>query len=530
MDLLSVLFSVFGGLAVFLFGLRYLSDALKRIAGNRLKKLIEKLTSNRLGACGIGTLTTAVIQSSSMTMVTLIGFLNAGLIGLEQAVWVMLGAEIGTTITAQIVAFKLGALFLPIIAIGFFLSFFSKNWKLKGLGNILFGFGLLFMGMHLMSSGVKPLAKEPFAQEILASFGQTPFLGVVAGAVFTAIIQSSSATTGLVIAMGSAGIIGLPAAIALAFGANIGTTITGLLASIGSRISSKRLAVAQAVVNIIGVALFFPFIYQFAGFIALTSTELPRQIANAHSAFNLIVTALMLPLSGVLVWISKKAVRGFEPKIEHGMKYVNKNIMIVPAIAVAQIEKEVQRMAKIALEMLSLSRKALLEGDLKKTAYLPEKEDTLDELKFSLFFLLEELNKREISERDRREIAILKGHVIDIERVGDHANNLFELAQRMSKSRVEFDRNQRRELKEYFSNAIEGFRAGVKAIETRNQKYFSIVLEKEKKLDNLQEKTEYREVKEKGDGAGACLLEAAINLERVSDHAKNIVQIIKQGF
>ncbi len=530
MDLVSMFFSVFGGLAVFLFGLRFLSDALKRAAGNKLRELIGKLTRNRVLACGVGVFTTAVIQSSSMTMVTLIGFLNAGLIELEQAIWVMLGAEIGTTITAQIVAFKIGLMFMPIIAIGFFLNFFSKNQKLKLAGNIIFGFGLLFLGMWLMSSGVKPIVKEPLAVELLSSFASNPLLGVIAGAIFTAVIQSSSATTGLVIAMGSAGVISLPAAIALSLGANIGTTITGLIASLGSRISSKRLAIAQASVNILGVALFFPFIPLFSSLIALTSPDLPRQIANAHTVFNVVVTAVMLPLAGILVWVSKRIIRGREPKLEFGLKFVNKNVLIVPSIAVGQVRLEVKRMAGIALQMLKLSRKALLKSDLKSTAVLAEKENLLDKLKFELFVLLEELDKRDISDFERREIAMLKSHVIDIERVGDHANNLFELAQGMQKKKAKFTPGQKRELEKYFTLAIEAFDASFRAIKTGKKKYFERVFENEAMLDSLQEKTEAHSIGKPASQNTAPLLEAAINLERISDHAKNIVQTIKQGF
>ncbi|MFH1234979.1 MAG: Na/Pi cotransporter family protein [Candidatus Diapherotrites archaeon] len=536
-DPVSVFFSVAGGLALFLFGLTFLSESLKRVAGDRLKEWLAKLTKSRLRACGVGTAVVAIIQSSSMMMVTLIGFLNAGLLGLEQAIWVMLGAEIGTTITAQIVSFKIGTLFFPVMAIGFFLSFFAKKETHKEIGNIIFGFGMLFLAMDLMSSGVKPLTGEPFVHEILVSFGENPLLGVIAGAVFTGIIQSSSATTGLVIAMGAAGAISLPGAIALTFGANIGTTVTGLLASIGSKVSARRLAIAQASVNIIGVALFFPFIFQFAGFIATTSPDLPRQIANSHTIFNVIVTALMLPFSGLLVWLSTKIVKGEDPKIERGLVHVNRSIMAMPSVAIGQIGKEVERIAEISLGMLVLSRDALLEGKIKKAASIPGNEEVLDELRESLSVMLEELGNRDLSAKHRREIAILKAHVIDIERVGDHANNLYELAQRVHSGNGGFSVKEKKQVGEYFSLAVEGFGDCVKAIRTRDKKYFERVFEAEKKLDNLQlslqEKLETKKGAKAGKEAGicqACILEAAINLERVSDHAKNIVQTIEQGF
>ncbi len=530
MDAISTLFGVFGGLAIFLFGLRYLSDSLKRVAGSKLKKLLEKLTSSRLKACAIGAFITAAIQSSSMTMVTLIGFLNAGMLALEQAVWVMLGAEIGTTITAQIIAFKIGMLYLPIIAIGFFTSFFSKNRKVKNIGCIALGFGLIFMGMHIMSSAVKPLKDEPFFQSMLVAFGREPLFGVLAGAVFTAIIQSSSATTALVIAMGAANMITLPAAIALTFGANIGTTITAQLASIGSRLSSKRLAFVQSMVNIIGVSLFFPFIYPFADFIALTSAELPRQIANSHTIFNVMVTAIMLPLSGMLVKLSYAVMKGGEERQERGLKYVNRNIMLVPSIALKQIKKEVQRMSKLTIDMLKLSRKALLEGDLERARHLPEKEDTVDELKITLFPMLEELCKQELSNTERKQAVMLKGHVIDIERVGDHANNLYELAQKMKELKIKLSAKEKKELKRYFELAQEAYLASVKAMKKPEQKLFKIVLDNERELDTVQDRIEKSEIESANKENAIIMVEALLNLERISDHAKNIIGTLKQGF
>ncbi len=529
MDYVSIFFQIFGGLAVFLFGLRFLSQALKRVAGEKLKKLIEKLTRDRIRSAGVGALTTAIVQSSSMTMVTLIGFLNAGLIELQQAVWVMLGAEIGTTVTAQIIAFKIGLLFFPIMAIGFFISFFAKSQKYKNIGDIIFGFGLIFLGMETMSSGVSPLKEAPFFEKMLSSFAVHPLLGVIAGAIFTGIIQSSSATTGLVIAMGSAGIITLPAAISLIFGANIGTTITAQIASIGSRLSSKRLAFVQLMVNILGVLLFLPFIFIFADFIAMTSPQLTRQIANAHSVFNIIVTAIMLPLSGLLVMISKKAIKGSEPKFETGLKYVNESLLAVPSIAVMQCRKEVERMANIALKMVSLSKTALLKGDLKTAKHLPEKEETVDEIKEKLFFFLKRLEKYRLSAKDKREVAKLKNHVIDIERVADHANNLFELAHKRKEMKIVLSKKELPQLKEYFSLAIEAYAESVKAIKTGNKKFFKKVLENERKLDALQEKYESIHLKSKKT-SDALFLQAVANIERISDHAKNIIRTVQQGF
>ena len=320
---LMIAFQIFGGLALFLFGIGFLSGGLEKAAGFRMQKMLEKLTSNRVKAAGAGAFITAIIQSSSLMMVTLIGLINAGLLNLRQAVGVILGAEIGTTITAQIVSFNIGQIYFLIIGVGFLVYFSLRRSNYQYIGQAILGFGILFLGMATMSSGLKPLSQDPLFIDTLREFGKTPLLGVFIGAIFTAVIQSSSAMTGLVIAMGMENAITLEGAIALIFGANIGTCITGMIASLGSSIASKRAAVAQVIINFLGVAIFLPFLTPFANVVSLTSDDLPRQIANAHTIFNVIVTLIMFPLLGVIVYAATKFSRGEYLPLDFRVRYLD---------------------------------------------------------------------------------------------------------------------------------------------------------------------------------------------------------------
>ena len=305
MDVIPIVFGMVGGLALFLYGMTLLSTGLQKAAGDKLRVWIEKLTNNKLKGVGVGALVTAIVQSSSITTVTLVGLINAGLISLGQSIPVIMGANIGTTITAQLIAFKIGAFSLPIIAIGFALNAICKRPSHRYIGQIIMGFGLLFLGMTTMSIGLKPLRTDPLALALLAEFGQIPLFGVAAGAVFTALIQSSSATTGLVIAMASEQLLDLPGAIAIIIGANIGTCITVVLASLGATLTSKRAALSHVLFNLAGAAIFLAIFSPFVSLVTLTAANLPRQIANAHLIFNVSMVVIMLPCVAVFVIVVK---------------------------------------------------------------------------------------------------------------------------------------------------------------------------------------------------------------------------------
>jgi len=301
---------LFGGMGMFLYGMEMMSDGMKVTAGNSMRTILEKLTSNKYLAVLVGAFVTMVIQSSSATTVMLVSFVNSGLLAFSQALGVILGSNIGSTVTAQIVAFKVTDYALLLIALGSIMSLFSKKETIKNLGLVVLGFGLLFYGMKVMSDTMKPLRSDPAFNSILTSF-ENPFLGILAGAIFTALVQSSSATTGIVITLASGGSITLEAGIPLIFGANIGTCITALLAGLNTSRDAKRVAVAHVTFNVIGVLLFCFWIPTFADIISQTSQNIPRQIANAHTIFNIIASVVFIPFTG---FIAKTIIHYFPDK------------------------------------------------------------------------------------------------------------------------------------------------------------------------------------------------------------------------
>tara|TARA_Y100000739_G_C20611638_1_gene468976 strand:+ start:2581 stop:4335 length:1755 start_codon:yes stop_codon:yes gene_type:complete len=333
-----------GGMGMFLYGMEMMSDGMKVTAGNSMRTILEKLTSNKYLAVLVGAFVTMVIQSSSATTVMLVSFVNSGLLAFSQALGVILGSNIGSTVTAQIVAFKVTDYALLLIAAGSLMSLFSKKDTVKNLGFVILGFGLLFYGMKVMSDTMKPLRSDPAFNSILTSF-ENPFLGILAGAIFTALVQSSSATTGIVITLASGGSITLEAGIPLIFGANIGTCITALLAGLNASRDAKRVAVAHVTFNVIGVLLFCFWIPTFAEFVSQTSQNIPRQIANAHTIFNILASVVFIPFTGyiaktIIYYLpDKKTDRNIEkPSVLH----LDENLLDQPEAAINSAQAEIK--------------------------------------------------------------------------------------------------------------------------------------------------------------------------------------------
>ena len=335
---------LFGGMGMFLYGMEMMSDGMKVTAGNSMRTILEKLTSNKYLAVFVGAFVTMVIQSSSATTVMLVSFVNSGLLTFSQALGVILGSNIGSTVTAQIVAFKVTDYALLLIAAGALMSLFSKKDTVKNLGYVLLGFGLLFYGMKVMSDTMKPLRSDPAFNSILTSF-ENPFLGILAGAIFTALVQSSSATTGIVITLASGGSITLEAGIPLIFGANLGTCITALLAGLNASRDAKRVAVAHITFNLIGVLLFCFWIPTFADWVSQTSQNIPRQIANAHTFFNIIASIVFLPFTG---YIAKAIIHYFPDKeldrnIEKpAVLHLDESLLDQPTAAINNAQAEIK--------------------------------------------------------------------------------------------------------------------------------------------------------------------------------------------
>ncbi|PVV09633.1 MAG: NAD+ kinase [gamma proteobacterium symbiont of Ctena orbiculata] len=425
---------LFGGLALFLFGMEQLSDALKAVAGGRMKSILAKLTSNRMMGAVTGAFVTAVIQSSSVTTVLVVGFITAGLMSLSQSIGVIMGANVGTTITAQIVAFKVTKAALLMIGVGFTLLFAAKQERIKHYGAMLMGLGLVFFGMSIMSDGMKPLRSyQPFLDLMISM--EDPLVGILVAAGFTSLVQSSSATTGIVIVMASQGFITLPAGIALAFGANIGTCVTAMLASIGKPREAVRAAIVHVIFNIAGVVLWLAFIPQLAELVTLISpshpelsgiarlgAETPRQIANAHTLFNIANTLVFIgftvQFARLVEWLIPDRLLE-EEDLAVSAKYLDDELLATPSLALDRVRLEVLHMGERVMEMVDKIMPAILTGDHKSLDDVAMLDDEVDILYEQIIDYLGKISKQSMTDTQTEEFLSLMAAVGDLENIGD---------------------------------------------------------------------------------------------------------------
>ncbi|MGI6576385.1 MAG: Na/Pi cotransporter family protein [bacterium] len=529
----ATLFGIIGGLGLFLFGLNIMAEGLQKAAGEKMRRFLEILTSIPIVAVLMGALVTAVVQSSSATTVMVVGFVNAGLMNLKQAVGVIMGANIGTTITAQLVAFHLTDYALPAIGMGFALYYFTARKILKYIGQALLGFGILFLGMGTMSVALNPLREYPPFLEIMIAFGQHPILGILVGALFTALIQSSSATTSLVIVLAGQNMIDISGAIALVFGSNIGTTVTALIASIGTSLTARRTAVAHLFFNVGGVIIFLPFFGYFIDIMQLSTLSLPRMIANAHTAFNVINTILLLPFINSFVSFVTRVVPGEEKGIERGLKYIEQKaiLRIPPAIAISQATKEIVRMAKIAEDSIHDVMQGFLQHDLHHLDLVLQKEEVIDELEREITFYLVKLSQRSMTEAESQRVTGLLHALNDIERIGDHAENISNLVRTTVTERLPVSTIASAELQTMFNLVADMFQTAYLAVEKSDQELARKVLAHEDEIDLMERTYRNNHIRRLNEGicfpaSGVVYLDIISNLERIGDHATNIAHIV----
>ncbi len=428
MDTFKILIELMGGLGLFIYGMKLMGDGLENAAGEGLKNILEKVTSNRIMGVAVGTIITAVIQSSSATTVMVVGFVNAGLMTLSQALGVIMGANIGTTITAQLVAFKLDQIAPLFVFTGAAVVMFAKAKKRVEIGNIILGFGILFTGMGAMTSAMEPISSSPQFTQLLLAVGDNWVIGILTGVFFTAIIQSSSATTGILIALASTNAITITLAIPILFGCNIGTCVTAMLASIGTNKTAHKAAFLHLIFNVVGTIIFIPFIGYLGDFVATTSTDISRQIANAHTIFNITNAAVLLPFGNLIIKFVNKVIP-CEDKIENlGPKFIDERFLETPVIAAGQVIKETIRMANKAKKNVQLSMDAFLTEDQQLINQVYENEKLINILEESITNYLVKLSKCTLSDKEKVIVASTFHIVIDIERIGDHAENIADLA------------------------------------------------------------------------------------------------------
>jgi len=526
MQTLELTFGIIGGLALFMFGITMLRETLGKISGAKVTNTLEKVSNSPVKGMWAGAAATVMTQSSSITVLTLLGFVNAGLMTFRQSVNVMLGSEIGTTITAQLVAFEVGLMYWPLIAIGFFGSMFSKNERIDLISKVLFSLGLIFLGMDFIKTAARPLGDNQIFVDMINEFGSNPIIGILIGAAIAGITQSSSATTSLVIALGMGDVIQLDAGIALVMGANIGTCFLEIIAAIGATSPAKRTALAQTMINVVGVGIFLPFLGPFSDLVVLTTPDLPRQIANAHTIFNVIVSFLLIPFVGLLVRFCERVIPDKEGE-RIGQHCFDEQMLHMPQVALREAEREIHRTADITLTMIQLGRKALLEHDVETANKVLVLEDEVDDSCRSTENFIDLIREEELGQEDTMWRFKLLAILTDIERVGDLSNNIAEFAIERLNDGVRFSSSGVRELERMFVLVEETYSTAIVALKTRNRDLARLAVTLEDQVDALERELKENHYERMRDGvcmpeADGLFVETIRNLERISDHADNI--------
>lgn len=548
MEGLQIALTLFGGLALFIYGMNLMSDGLQKAAGEKMKSILALLTRNPIVGVLAGALVTAVIQSSSATTVMVIGFVSAGLMNLPQAISIILGANIGTTITAQLVAFKIGDYAWAFVIVGFIMFFFlaKKREKIVEVGQVLFGFGVLFVGLNIMGDAMAPLSQTPQFADLMLKVADVPALGVIVGAILTAVIQSSSASIAVLQNLASTAgpdgvtsIIGLAGAIPILFGTNIGTTITALLAAIGGTINAKRTAIAHTVFNVGGTLLFIwftPYIAKFIQFVSPSGDELDviaRQIANAHLCFNVATTIVFLPLIGILVKIVTTIIPDkVETKDPMDALYLDYNVLEQPFAAIHLATLELSRMAEITAEMLVDAKKAFLGDDPGAVAEVKKKELHVNHLRDLIIKYLSSMFSAEtVTEHQALTISGLMHIVADIEHIGDNCENIADFAQEKIDSGYMFSDTAYSEIYQCFDHAGKMLHNSIESLSEGNTTLANIVLRQEDELDELE--SLFREKHMKRLDSGECSPEFTVlymdiihNIERMGDNCENIANAV----
>jgi phosphate:Na+ symporter len=548
----DMIFGAVGGLGLFLFGMELLSGGLRKAAGQRIRKLLSALTRHRVVAMLVGALTTCLIQSSSATTVMTVGFVNAGLLTLRQALCVVLGANVGTTFTAWLVsglaAFKITTYSLPAIGVGFLLRVLGRTQKMRNIGQVLLGFGILFTGIDFMKSGFSPLQDSQNVQQALIWMGQRPYLAVLAGTVVTMLLQSSSATIAMVQILALNGAFGgdwdaaLRVAIPFILGDNIGTTITAQIASIRTSVAARRTAMGHTLFNVFGVLYMFPLVW--AGVFGdvvewITPFKLSRgtimvHIAVAHSAFNVFNTLIFLPL---IQWLEAIVVKIVPPRAEDAIAkpvVLEMHLLETPEIAIDQVRREIVRMAQVAKEAVNQAIEGLDEDDRKKLELTKKTEDAVDNFQYEITSYLAALSRKEISDELSVELPVLLHTVNDLERVGDHAMNIAEIAERKIDQRLSFSDSAQNEGAQLKSEANQMFDYISTALENNDIEAARSALVNEKHLNQMQMDFRRSHVQRMSDGvcspeAGLIFIDLVDNVEKIGDHLTNIAQSVIGG-
>lgn len=550
MDFFSIL-TLIGGLALFLYGMHVMGDGLSKVSGGKMEQILETLTSNPLKAVGLGALVTAVIQSSSATTVMVVGFVNSGIMKLSQAVGVIMGANIGTTVTSWILSlsgiesdnffiqlFKPTS-FSPVLAIiGVAFLLFAKSEKKKDIGTIFLGFAVLMFGMESMSGAVKPLADVPEFTGILTAFSN-PLLGMVAGALLTAVIQSSSASVGILQALCVTGAVSYGVALPIILGQNIGTCVTALLSSIGAKKNAKRAAMVHLYFNLIGTAVFMALFYSlnaFLNFAFLDQAANAAGIAVMHSAFNVFATLVLLPFAKVLEKLACLTIRDKDTDQEEETEVIQLDMRFLdqPAFAMEQSRGAARKMAEISKNSLFTALSLFQECTEEKMAYVEREEQKADAYEDALGSYLVKLGQKDMNAKDSTDLSVILHCIGDFERISDHAVNLMESAREMQEKQMHFSPKAEEELRVISRAVTDIVDLSYRVFSEENRELARRVEPLEQVIDDLNQELKTRHVRRLREGKctieqGFVLTDITTNLERIADHCSNIALCIQQA-
>ncbi|KUG02495.1 sodium-dependent phosphate transporter [hydrocarbon metagenome] len=545
----EISFAFFGGLGLFLFGLRFMSDALQSVAGNRMRTILEQGTRTPLRGVLTGALATALIQSSSATTVLTVGLVNARLLTLRQAIGVVMGANIGTTMTAYLIGFNLKDYALPILGIGALIYMFSKHKKAKLIGQAIFGFGVLFFGLTIMGEGMKPLKDLPHFISLMTNVEHHSELGVLIGMVFTFIVQSSSATIGVLQELAYQGAVTYKQAVPILFGDNIGTTITALLASLGASVAARRTALTHFIFNALGTLIFLPmflmgyfekivilftnyFFILLPGFEGSWETlNIKLQIAQTHAVFNISNTIIQLPMVAVLAFIVTKLIPDSKDEDLQQIRYIDKRFLNNPAFALSQATRETLRMGQLAKEAFSNAIEYFNTREHSLYQRSLVLEETIDSLEREITDYIVLASQKSLTPEDSQHAYIILQALNDIERIGDHCENIIEQAEYAIKSNVTFSGEAKVELQNVIDIANETLVMAMQLFDTKDKAMAHKVIENEIMIDHLQAEYRRAHIRRLNEGVcngnnGAVFLDMLSNLERIGDHCNNIAHYI----
>ncbi len=529
---MDIAINVIGGMGLFLFGMIYMGDGLQKAAGNKMKDILAALTKNKLMGVLVGTLVTGVIQSSTATTVMVVGFVNAGLMNLNQAVGVIMGANIGTTVTALLVSLNITKVATLLVGVGVIISLVAKKKKIKSIAEVIIGFGILFIGMDIMKNAMLPMQSNPIFTNMMTRFNN-PYFGILIGFIMTVILQSSSATTGLLIAVAASGIISFEQAYPIVFGQNIGTCVTALISSIGANKTAKRAAVIHLLFNVVGTLLFMlilrgpvqSIVYKIAPF------DIPKQIAAGHIFFNILNVIIMFPFSGLLVKASEFIIRKDDSESDRITKYIDDRLLITHSIALTQTSKEVLHLGNIAYAQFEEAKKALFNNSEESVYKVFELEKKINEINKAVLEYLVKLDKIALTNYEKDKLVVLMNSINDIERVGDHIDNIGELVLYKIENKANFSDEASEEIKEMFDKTMGAFKHSLNALASLEYEECKTVMDYEEEIDKMYKTLRNNHIERLNNficdpNSGIVFLDIISNLERIGDHSLNIAESI----